>query len=53
MQGENLAKNEQLREKVLKIAEKKNCSLNQLALAWVLQKGRDLVPIPGNRSAPK
>ena len=47
MQGENLEKNNKLREHVEKIAELKNCSLNQLALAWVHHKGSDIVPIPG------
>ncbi|XP_024358782.1 probable aldo-keto reductase 2 [Physcomitrium patens] len=45
--GENLEKNERLRQRVVEIAEKKNCSINQLALAWVHHKGKDVVPIPG------
>ena len=47
-QGENLAKNQILLQRVAKIAEEKKCSTSQLALAWVIYKGagRD-VPIPG------
>jgi aryl-alcohol dehydrogenase-like predicted oxidoreductase len=47
MSGENFEKNKVLREQLEVIAEKKKCSLNQLALAWVLHKGNDVVPIPG------
>lgn len=46
-QGENLAKNEELRARVEAIAQAKKCPLNQLALAWVHHKGADMVPIPG------
>ena len=45
--GENLTKNEELRQRVQQIADSKKCSLNQLALAWVHHKGKDIVPIPG------
>lgn len=44
---ENLTKNEELRDRVRRIADMKKCSLNQLALAWVHHRGRDVVPIPG------
>jgi aryl-alcohol dehydrogenase-like predicted oxidoreductase len=47
MTGENFEKNKVLREQLEAIAQKKKCSLNQLALAWVLHKGNDVVPIPG------
>jgi aryl-alcohol dehydrogenase-like predicted oxidoreductase len=47
MSGENFEKNKVLREQLEAIAEKKKCSLNQLALAWVLHQGNDVVPIPG------
>jgi aryl-alcohol dehydrogenase-like predicted oxidoreductase len=47
MSGENFEKNKVLRKQLEAIAEKKKCSLNQLALAWVLHKGNDVVPIPG------
>jgi diketogulonate reductase-like aldo/keto reductase len=45
--GENLEKNEVLRARVEAIAARKGCTLNQLALAWVLHNGNDVVPIPG------
>ena len=45
--GENLGKNKKLRQGVFEIAERKNCSFNQLAIAWVHHKGKDVVPIPG------
>ena len=45
---ENLEKNKKLLARVAKIAEEKNCSTNQLALAWVIRKGAPItVPIPG------
>jgi aryl-alcohol dehydrogenase-like predicted oxidoreductase len=45
--GENLQKNELLWAQVEAIAASKGCSLNQLALAWVLHNdGKDVVPIP-------
>ncbi len=47
MSPENLEKNKVLLERVKALADKKNCSLNQLALAWVIHKGPDVVPIPG------
>jgi aryl-alcohol dehydrogenase-like predicted oxidoreductase len=47
MSPENLEKNKVLLERVKALADKKNCSLNQLALAWVICKGPDVVPIPG------
>ena len=48
-QGENLAANLRLAEAVAALAKKKGCSSAQLALAWLLAKGRDIVPIPGTR----
>lgn len=45
--GENLKQNEKLLERVKQIAEKKKCTMNQLALAWVQHQGTDVVPIPG------
>jgi len=48
IQAENFEKNKLLLERVSKIAEKKKCSLSQLALAWILHKGGNgTVPIPG------
>ena len=49
-QGENLEKNLQLADRIREIAERKGCTPAQLALAWVLAQGRDVVPIPGTRS---
>lgn len=46
-QGENFNKNLQLVEKVKELAEQKGVKPSQLALAWVLSRGIDIVPIPG------
>jgi aryl-alcohol dehydrogenase-like predicted oxidoreductase len=46
-QGENFAKNLQLVERVREIAVEKGATASQLALAWVLARGGDIVPIPG------
>ncbi len=48
-QGENLAANVKLAEAVATAAKRKGCSPAQLALAWLLHKGGDIVPIPGTR----
>src|SRR6266700_1422059 len=48
-QGENFHKNLDLVKKVEEIAAEKNCTPSQLALAWVLAQGEDIVPIPGTR----
>ncbi len=48
-QGENLAKNLKLLERVETIAREKDCTPVQLALAWVLTQGKDVVPIPGTK----
>lgn len=48
-QGDNLQKNLQLVSRVEEIAKEKNCTAGQLALAWVLAQGEDLVPIPGTK----
>jgi aryl-alcohol dehydrogenase-like predicted oxidoreductase len=48
-QGENFQKNVQLVEKIERIAVEKNCTPGQLALAWVLAQGPDVVPIPGTK----
>ena len=47
--AENIDKNEALVERVRAIAERKDVTPGQLALAWVLAKGEDLVPIPGTK----
>ena len=49
--GENFAKNIELVRKVEEIAAEKSCTPAQIALAWVLAQGKDVVPIPGTRSA--
>ena len=49
-QGENFENNLKLAERIRQIAEKKGCTPAQLALAWLLARGRDIVPIPGTRS---
>ncbi len=48
-QGDNFQKNLDLVKKVEEIAREKNCKPSQLALAWVLAKGDDIVPIPGTK----
>lgn len=48
-QGENFKKNLQLVERVEQIAREKGCTPSQLALAWVLAQGDDVVPIPGTK----
>lgn len=47
--SENLDKNQILVERVQAIAERKGVTAGQLALAWVLAKGEDIVPIPGTK----
>jgi aryl-alcohol dehydrogenase-like predicted oxidoreductase len=46
-QGENFRKNLDLVKRVDAIAAEKGCTPSQLALAWVLAQGNDMVPIPG------
>jgi aryl-alcohol dehydrogenase-like predicted oxidoreductase len=48
-QGENFTKNLELVERVRAIAERKGITPGQLALAWVLAQGDDIVPIPGTK----
>ncbi len=48
-QGENFDKNLRLVEKVKEIAKEKGATTSQLALAWVLAQGQDIVPIPGTK----
>ena len=47
--GENLEKNERLRTALLTVASAKGLTLAQLALAWVMAQGQDVVPIPGTK----
>ncbi|UHM91659.1 aldo/keto reductase [Rahnella victoriana] len=48
-QGENFAKNLQLAEKIGELAQEKGVKPSQLALAWVLSRGDNMVPIPGTK----
>jgi len=48
-QGENFNKNLELVKKVEEIAREKHCTPAQLALAWVLAQGEDIVAIPGTK----
>jgi aryl-alcohol dehydrogenase-like predicted oxidoreductase len=48
-QGENFRKNLELVDEVEAMAKEKGCSTAQLALAWVLAQGDDIVPIPGTK----
>ena len=47
--GENFKKNLELVDRVKQIARKKDVTPSQLALAWVLAQGNDVVPIPGTK----
>jgi aryl-alcohol dehydrogenase-like predicted oxidoreductase len=48
-QGENFKKNLDLVQKIKDIAIEKGCEPSQLALAWLLAQGEDIVPIPGTK----
>jgi aryl-alcohol dehydrogenase-like predicted oxidoreductase len=48
-QGANFAKNLELVDRVRALAAGKDCTPGQLALAWVLAQGEDIVPIPGTK----
>ena len=48
-QGENFQKNLDLLQKVEDLARQKKCTPSQLALAWTLAQGDDIVPIPGTK----
>ncbi len=48
-QGENFDKNLQVVARIEAIAREKNCTPGQLALAWVMAQGDDIVPIPGTK----
>jgi aryl-alcohol dehydrogenase-like predicted oxidoreductase len=51
-QGENFARNLELVDRVREIAEEKDVTPAQLALAWVLRQGEEIVPIPGTKRVP-
>jgi len=48
-QGENFERNLEIVKRVEEIAREKRCTPAQLALAWVLAQGNDIVPIPGTK----
>jgi aryl-alcohol dehydrogenase-like predicted oxidoreductase len=48
-QGENFERNLELVARVGELAREKKCTSSQLALAWVLAQGKDIVPIPGTK----
>jgi aryl-alcohol dehydrogenase-like predicted oxidoreductase len=48
-QGENFQRNLDVLRKVEELARARNCTPSQLALAWVLAQGDDIVPIPGTK----
>ncbi len=48
-QGENFQRNLELVRRVEQLAVEKHCTASQLALAWVLAQGDDIVPIPGTK----
>ena len=47
--ADNIEQNRRLLQALSAIAQTRNCTLAQLALAWLLQQGADIVPIPGTR----
>jgi aryl-alcohol dehydrogenase-like predicted oxidoreductase len=48
-QGDNFRSNLEIVERVRRVAARKQCTPAQLALAWVLAQGNDIVPIPGSK----
>ncbi len=48
-QGDNFQKNLDIVKRVEQLAREKECTPSQLALAWVLAQGKDIVPIPGTK----
>jgi aryl-alcohol dehydrogenase-like predicted oxidoreductase len=48
-QGDNFYKNLELVEKIQILADEKGCSPAQLAIAWVLAQGEDIITIPGTK----
>jgi aryl-alcohol dehydrogenase-like predicted oxidoreductase len=49
MSGDNVERNRALADKVRELADEKGCTAAQLALAWVLSRGDNVVPIPGTK----
>jgi aryl-alcohol dehydrogenase-like predicted oxidoreductase len=50
-QGENFQHNLELVNKIKEIATEKNCTPAQLALAWLLAQGEEIIPIPGTKKS--
>jgi aryl-alcohol dehydrogenase-like predicted oxidoreductase len=48
-QGENLQKNLELVGRVEELAKSRNATPAQIAIAWVLSRGNDVIPIPGTK----
>jgi aryl-alcohol dehydrogenase-like predicted oxidoreductase len=48
-QGENFTRNMEIVDRVRELAEEKGVTASQLALAWILHQGEDIVPIPGTK----
>jgi aryl-alcohol dehydrogenase-like predicted oxidoreductase len=48
-QGQNFERNLELVDRIREIAREKDCTPGQLALAWVMAQGQDIVPIPGTK----
>jgi aryl-alcohol dehydrogenase-like predicted oxidoreductase len=48
-QGDNFPKNLKMIERIERLASEKHCTPAQIALAWVLAQGNDVVPIPGTK----
>jgi aryl-alcohol dehydrogenase-like predicted oxidoreductase len=48
-QGDNFSRNLKIVEEVQSIAKEKGCTPSQLALAWILAQGDDIIPIPGTK----
>lgn len=48
-QGENFAKNLHLVQRIEEIARRRNAKPSQIAIAWVMAQGQDIVPIPGTK----
>lgn len=48
-QGEHLENNQKLASEFAEIAQKKNCTASQLAIAWVMAQGSSIIPIPGTK----
>ncbi|HYZ16980.1 MAG TPA: aldo/keto reductase, partial [Candidatus Acidoferrum sp.] len=51
-QGENFTRNQRLIEQVEAVAKRLGATNGQVALAWVLAQGNEVVPIPGTRRIP-